>query len=273
MNHFENMKTQEYPIDRISASMINSYLECPQLFYYQYIAKIQLPQKQQHLLFGSAIHKALEMMTKGDPNPVSWFDKTLDINKLGEDEKHLHPELVKLGYEMLQNYKDYYPKLNGLYRLEGGQAEKYFRRKLINPITGQESTLPFSGVLDHLTIEGRIIDYKTAASFWDPDSAASKVQTLLYNLWYYSEFNEVAEETLYFVLLKKYKQHKHDQVIQVVSTHVSLEDMAAAFDEVELIVEKIRQGIYDAPKSGIGFFAKQELARYEEALLLQGGEI
>lgn len=247
--------------------MISSYMECPQLFYYQYIAKIQLPQKQQHLLFGSAVHKGIEMMYKGDPDPFAWLEKTLDKNKLMDDEKHLHPELLKLGREMLTNYFEYHPKLEKLYRLSEGVSEKYVRRKLINPITGQESTLDFSGVLDRLTKGGRIIDYKTSANFWDPASAASKVQTLLYNLWYYSEYNEIAEETLYFILLKKYKQHKHDQVVQVVSTHVSLEDMAAAFDEVELIVEKIRQGIYDTPKSGIGFFAKQELARYEEALL------
>lgn len=248
--------------------MISSYLECPRLFYLQYIAKIQLPQKQQHLLFGSAIHKALETLTKGGADPYEMFVKTLDINKFMDDEKQEHPKLLELGREMITNYIDYFPKLDKLYNLKGGFAEKYFRRKLINPITGQESTLPFSGVLDLLTVDGRILDYKTAANFWDPDSAASKVQTLLYNLWYYSEYNEVAEETLYFVLLKKYKQNKHDQVIQVVSTHVTLEDMAAAFDEVELIVEKIRQGIYDTPSSGIGFFAKQELARYEQALLL-----
>jgi len=260
------MNPQEYPINRISASMVNSYLESPRLFYFQYIAKIQLPQKQQHLLFGSAIHKALEMMTKGETDPYSVFEQTLDITKFMEDEKQEHPRLLLLGKEMITNYVDYFPKLDKLYNMKGGSAEKYFRRKLINPITGQESTLPFSGVLDHLTLDGRIIDYKTSAGLWDPNSAASKVQTLLYNLWYYSEYNEIAEETLYFVLLKKHKQHKHDQVIQVVSTHVSLEDMAAAWEEVEIIIEKIRLGIYDTPKN-IGFFAKQELARYEQALL------
>ena len=262
------MTNNEYPINRISASMINCYLDSPKLFYYQYIAKIQLPQKQQHLLFGSAVHKGIESMYKKDSDPFEAFEKVLDVNKLLEEEKLLHPELLKLGKEMLTNYLEYHPKLEKLYQLNEGVSEKYVKRKLINPLTGQESTLDFSGVLDRLTKNGRIIDYKTASQAWAPDSASSKVQTLLYNLWYYSEYNEVAEETLYFILLKKYKQHKHDQVIQVVSTHVSLEDMAAAFDEVELIVEKIRQGIYDDPKGGVGFFAKAELARYEQALLL-----
>lgn len=249
--------------------MVSSYIECPKLFYYQYIAKIQLPQKQQHLLFGSAIHKGIEMMFKGDPDPYSWFVRTLDKNKLLEEEKDVYDDLLKLGKEMIDNYLEYHPTLEKLYQLNSGVSEKYVRRNLINPITGQVSTLPFSGILDRLTTGGRIIDYKTAASLWDPASAASKVQTLLYNLWYYSEYNKVAEETLYFVLLKKYKKHKYDQVVQVVSTHVSIEDMAAAFDEVELIVEKIRQGIFDEPQKNIGFFAKQELERYEKALLVK----
>lgn len=266
------------PIDRITASMINSYLECPPLFYYQYVAKIQLPQKQQHLLFGSAVHKAIEMMYKGDKNPYAWFDRTLDKKKLLQDEidehkkktgKDLHAELTKLGHEMIKNYMEYHPKLDALYDLNNGDSELYVKRKLIHPFTGQESTLPMSGVLDRLTNTGRILDYKTAAQKWDPKSAAAKVQTLLYNLWYYSEKNEIAEETLYCVLLKKFKQHKHDQVIQMVSTHVTLDDLAQTFDEVELIVEKIRQGIFEGDPRSYGFFAKQELKRYEEALLLE----
>ena len=172
---------QEYPINRISPSMISSYMDCPRLFYYQYIAKIQLPQKQQHLLFGSAIHKGIEMMYKKDLKPFAAFKKTLDIDKLMDDEKHVYPELLKLGKEMLTNYIEYHPKLESLYHLDNGVSEKYVRRKLINPITGQESTLQFSGILDRLTSHGIIIDYKTSANKWDPDSAASKVQTLLYS--------------------------------------------------------------------------------------------
>lgn len=256
------------PIDRITASMLNLYLECPPLFYYKYIAKINLPQKQQHLLFGSAVHKAIEMMYQEGEDPYAWFDKTFDKSKLLDEEKYLYPELVKLGHEMVKNYIEYHPKLNALYDLDNGISEIYVKRKLIHPFTGQESTLPMSGVLDRLTYSGRILDYKTAAQKWDPKSAAAKVQTLLYNLWYYSEKNEIAEETLYCVLLKKYKKHKYDQVIQIVSTNVTLDDLAATFDEVELIVEKIRQGIFDGDPKSYGFFAKQELKRYEEALLI-----
>ena len=36
--------------------------------------------------------------------------------------------------------------------------------------------------------------------------------------------------------------------------------------EHDEFVEKIRQGIYDPPVGGPGFFAKKELERYEQAL-------
>src|SRR3989304_1274355 len=113
----------DLPIDRISPSMISSYLECPPLFYYQYIAKIRLPQKQQHLLFGSAIHKAIEMMYKKDPDPYAWFDRTLDKSKLLPEELKEPPRLIELGHEMLKNYFEYHPKLDKLYGLNEGISE------------------------------------------------------------------------------------------------------------------------------------------------------
>ena len=257
------------PIDRITSSMISSYLECPPLFYYQYIAKIHLPQKQQHLLFGSAIHKALEMLYRGDPNPYEWFDRTLDINKLLDDEKKEYPNLLKLGHEMIKNYIAQKPMLDKMYGFDKGSCEQYIKRTLIHPFTGQLSTVPMSGVLDKLTEGGIIVDFKTASQKWNPNSAAMRVQTLMYSLWYYSEYNELPESVIYCVLLKKFKQHKHDQVIQIVETHVTLDDLAIAFEEVELIVEKIRQGIFDGDPKSYGYFAKQELRRYEEALALE----
>jgi len=238
--------TKPFRLDRISPSMIGSYLSCPLNFYYQYVAKIQLPYDKIHLIFGSAIHLALEkMLDVKDPNKV--FIKAFDINKLNENERHLHKEYLALGKEMITNYMDMYPTLDKLYDLSTGTPEKRFRRHLTNPITGAESTIPLSGIVDKLTDTGIIIEYKTSKNKWKETETKFKVQNLLYNLWYYSEHGKLAEKMVYIILLKKFKRHKRDQVIQIIESQVTYDDLAEAFEEVELIIDKIHSGMFDKP--------------------------
>ena len=52
-----------------------------------------------------------------------------------------------------------------------------------------------------------------------------------------------------FILLKKYKSHKRDQVLQVLSANVTHADLAEVFDEVELIINKIHSGIFERPNN------------------------
>lgn len=182
-------------IDRFSPSSIQLYIDCPLAFYYNYIAKIQIPQKKIHLLFGTAIHQAIEDGIYGKQNPYEVFENTFEKSKLLDEEKNLHKEYVDLGLEMVKNYSKAHPILNKLYHLNNGESEKYIRRNLINPITGEESSLPMSGKLDRLTFSennehnhpySRIIEYKTSKNKWKVEDANFKIQTLLYNLWFNS---------------------------------------------------------------------------------------
>ena len=227
--------------------MIASYLHCPLAFYYGYVAKLKLPQAQIHLVFGSAIHEALEHIYDTNTDPKKVFTKSFKKDKLNEDEQKLYEEYTNLGIEMVENYIQIHPTLDKLYNLTDGKAEKYVRRYLTNPVTGQQSSIPMSGILDRLTNAGKIIEYKTSKNKWKEDETRFKVQFLMYNLWYYSEYGKLADETLYFVLLKKYKKHKRDQVLQVLSAHATHDDLAEAFDEVELIINKIHSGIFEKP--------------------------
>ena len=245
-----NLKIPDnFRLSRISPSMIASYLQCPLEFYYSYVAKIKLPQPQIHLTFGSAIHKALEQLYDKKITPIESFKKAFKKSNLNDDEQHLFEEYTLLGIEMVTNYMAIHPTLDKMYKLSDGKAEKYVRRYLINPITGQQSSIPMSGILDRLTNAGKIIEYKTSKNKWKEDETRFKVQFLMYNLWYYSEHGKLADETLYFILLKKYKKHKRDQVLQVLSAHVTYDDLAEAFDEVELIINKIHSGYFERPTS------------------------
>ena len=246
-------------INRFSPSMIQLYMDCPLAFYYQYIAKIKIPQKQIHLLFGTAIHQAIEdgIYGKQDPNEV--FIKTFEKKRLTDEEKNLHKEYINLGLEMVKNYVKVHPMLNKLYDLNNGESEKYIRRDLINPMNGEHSSLPMSGRLDRLTfaknnLEGRkysrIIEYKTSKHKWRSEDANFKIQTLLYNLWFYSEYGVLPDETIYIILLKKYKKREKDETYQILKINHTSMDLASTFEEIELILNKINNEPFNRPTTG-----------------------
>ena len=252
-------------LEKFSPSMMIDYLSCPLLFYYRYVAKIRLPQKQIHLLFGSAIHRAVEAIFEKE-EPYSLFIETFDKNKLLNEEKGLHKEYLDLGHEMIKNYLNEYPTLNSLYELDKGKSEVYIKRILKNPLTGEEMPIPMSGRIDRLTDSDRIVEYKTSAKKWSANEIRSRVQTLLYNLWFYSEYGKVPEETLYIILLKKYKKVGRGETFQVLSKNCTLTELAGTFDEIKILLEKINNNEFDRPK---GFHPKWcDCHRYEEELNL-----
>jgi len=233
-------------LNRFSPSMINTYINCPILFYYRYIAKIHLKQKQIHLLFGGAIHKAVECIYD-KIDPFQPFIQHFQKEKLLDEEKDQHEEFLKLGHEMIRNYIETHKTISKLYDLDSGKSELYVRRYLKNPLTDEISSLPMSGIIDRLTSDGKIVEYKTSKNKWKQDDVNYKIQTLLYNLWYYSENNILPTETIYIILLKKYKYQGRGETYQVLSNHYTLEDLANTFEEIELILQKINNGEFERP--------------------------
>lgn len=255
---------QKQLLQKFSPSAILNYMNCPRSFYFNYIAQIKLPQKQIHLLFGTAIHAAVENIYNNE-DPYGMFEITFDINRLADEEKSLHAEYILLGREMIKNYIPEHETLNKLYNLNDGQSELYVRRNLINPLTKKETSIPMSGRLDRLTNDGIVVEYKTSKAAWNPKETRYKVQTLMYNLWYYSEYGEMPKETIYIILLKKYKTNrKNDKTMQVLSNHSTLNDIASMFDEIELILEKINNREFGTPQ---GFHPKWcDCHRFDELL-------
>ena len=235
-------------LEKFSPSMILDYIACPKAFYYKYIAQVKLPQKQIHLLFGSAVHAAIENIYANE-EPYGMFDITFDIDKLTNEEKKLYEEYVALGREMIKNYIEEHKMLDKIYSLNSGESEKYVRKNLINPLTKKETSIPMSGRIDRMTDDGIIVEYKTSKNAWNPKETRYKIQTLMYNLWYYSEYKTLPKETLYIILLKKYKNptRKNDKVIQVLSNHSTVSDIASMYDEIELILEKINNREFSEP--------------------------
>lgn len=240
-----------YKLDRISASAINTYIGCPLCFYYGYIAKLQLEKTGIHLLFGSAIHKALEEYYKGDPNPTQHYIDMFKREELDLQGQEMFSEYYPMGLEMIKNMIELYPTLDKTYGLFPGTTEEYFRGDVFNPITGEKLRIPVSGVMDLRTDSGVIIDYKTAKKEWnmkDPATVAkAKVQSHIYNLRYFADTGKIADKTLYLIMLKKYKQTARDKVLQIVECTPTIEELAGAFEEVDLILDKIEAGMFERP--------------------------
>ena len=230
--------------------MLGSYLSCPLAFYYGYIAKIQMPQTRLHLLFGSAIHASIEGMYNGEAEPMTIFKSIFRREELDPEGQQKFAEYYMLGGEMMKNYLETHPSLDKLYGLNAGKQEFKFKELVMNPLTGEMSRIPLSGILDRITDNGKIIEYKTSKTKWKPTETRFKIQSLLYNLWFYTKFGKIADETLYLVLLKKFRQTKRDEVIQVISYKPTLEDLAGAWEEVDFILDKIEAGEFSRPEFG-----------------------
>lgn len=239
-----------FKLERISPSMLGSYISCPLAFYYGYIAKIQLTTTKIHLVFGGAVHKSIEAMYNGHLAPMEVFKTEFKKEELDPEGAKMYAEYYMLGLEMLKNYFEFHPTLDAMYQLNAGKQEFKFKIPVKNPITGQMSRIPLSGILDRITDGRRIIEYKTSKTKWKASETRFKIQSLLYNLWYYTVYEQIADETLYFVLLKKYKQTKRDDVIQVISYKPTLEDLAGAWEEVDFIIDKIESGHFERPMFG-----------------------
>ena len=121
-----------YPVSNLSYSSIRDYLRCPKLFYYQYVLKLRLKQKQMELVFGGAVHKALEVFHQS-LDPIDAFTKEFVKEKLFPSEYEDFDRYVTEGHRLIKCYVD--PEmqtyLKTYHEIEPeGESEKKFRLKI-----------------------------------------------------------------------------------------------------------------------------------------------
>jgi len=248
-------KESNFVLDRISPSALGVYLSCPLAFYYKFIAKIQTPEMNLHFLFGTSVHKVVEEMSNGDPDPAHWFNDTFKEEELndtirdanGKTSRDRYHEYRLLGEDMVKNYIALQPTLNNIYKLDGGQAEQYFRKQLVNPITGELSRIPVSGILDKYLAGNRVLEYKTSAKPWSKEETRFKIQSRIYSLFAFTETGKIPEEVLYFILLKKFKKTSRDKTLQVIRYKPTIEDLAEAWEELDTVLDQIEHGHFERP--------------------------
>lgn len=147
---------------KLSVSHLNSYLECPTTFYFQNILRAPSA-KNVYMSFGTAIHNALDQITKAllaEANKVdskaikdmySFYlkkERAVFTDKEFEDFLSLGVSVLS---EFVNNKKDYWLSLDNI------ETEVVIDRVEIEgvPIKGQLDKLEFSGKLVN------VVDYKT----------------------------------------------------------------------------------------------------------------
>ncbi|HOM77863.1 MAG TPA: UvrD-helicase domain-containing protein [bacterium] len=225
-------KITNFAPDYLSYSQIDIYDNCPLQYKYKYI--LNLPSLPSHALsFGNSIHNTLkEFHEKLLFNEVSleelWqiFEKNWE--PLGyEDEEH-RLERFKSGKNLLKNYYESLDK-----SIKPVALEKSFKLKL--------GTVTLGGRIDRIdNVEGgvEIIDYKTGSEKTQKEVDKDK-QVTVYALAVKEGMGlNPVKLSLYFV-----------EGSGKISTTRTQKDMDAIKEEVEKVVELMREGKFD-PKPG-----------------------
>lgn len=181
MSELEEMR-KNVPLPKMfSYSQIETYSTCPLQYYYRYVLKIPEPENPA-LLFGSAIHKALELM----------YREVRDGNVPSKDIllKNFDTYFIPMGYKGKDAIvKDKIRAQNILAWYFDTQFEKTDIVALEHPFTirlenGEKGTALVTGKIDRIDKRGseyEIIDYKTGKKPLDATLKKS-IQLSLYSL-------------------------------------------------------------------------------------------
>lgn len=136
-----------------SYSSISLFMQCPRKYFRLRVAKDVVEPPQQHLLYGTAVHKAAEDYA-ADGTPI--------------------PE----KYAFIQPYLDTVLSVAGdkYYEYEMGLTKKF------EPCSFRDDNVWFRGIADLLVVNGdtaRIIDYKTGKSSMYADTKQLELLSLL----------------------------------------------------------------------------------------------
>ncbi len=169
-------------IDHLSYSQINMYSICPLSWWFEYV--LEIPSiKSIYMAIGSAIHTAIS----------DYFqDKLLGIRSMSTNELITHASetiktvLSETKYEMpkkgqtLEDIVD--SRLQGLqmYMESIGQhlSVMFTEKKLVRVIPG--TAIDFIGVIDLITSDRTVLDFKVVGTSWAQNKALSSLQPHAY---------------------------------------------------------------------------------------------
>lgn len=263
-------KTQSnYLTHRLTASMIRDYMNCPLLFYYRYIMKIRLPMKVMPLVFGGALHDALETF-HNDGDPYKTFEEKFIFEEIdpkeGQSKDSLRTDFEEHGkegkrfidhYVNAQDYLKQYWKIDPKGRSEEGFNMVWWQ----DPATGKRLELPMNGRYDRLTDSHQIVEFKTSSKKYKQGDVDTLVQADVYNYTYFMQHGVIPEGMYYVVFIKGRKEP-----LQVLKTVRTKEQFSQIFRTADLVIKGIQGRQFS---EGAGFLHKYcDCHKYKKNLLL-----
>ena len=219
---------------RLSVTKISNYLDCPRKYWYTYEMKVET-KKSEGYYFGSAVHEGLENHYTGkDPMQGvanSLFGKKTKITdeaKEGVDPYKLHSEAKRI----FEIYPKKATKFQPLF------VEHWFDVPLINPDTKEELPANFVGKIDLITVDGNIIDHKTATGFsngfFDDDN---EFQASGYVYAYLQMFKKMPNSFIFNTIIRE--NTKRGIAIDLKTLYPTMEDVFKFFNVCKSTIKAI----------------------------------
>jgi hypothetical protein len=240
-------------IDHFSISAVQCYLECPARYRAKYIDGIDLISDKTYLVFGSAMHKALEMMYKDGADPYQVASKIFkehcdDLEKMAFANKDAKKIIKarKLNQDWNKTMKacfDDFLAYGGKWEpmvFRGQKMVEYVDTVFIkNPINEkQRIRLPFKFIIDLVSTDEDVIDHKTTKYEFDEDEAKKKVQLPMYALGYKAITGHLPRRVVFNVMNKKMRYGK----TQTIEWEPDLTSLAITWQKLNAGVEMILYG-------------------------------
>lgn len=256
--------------NRLSYTSVETYLDCPRKYYYNYIANLREEAVGSALIFGNAIDKALNAMILKKEDYKEVFEKSIskqEINGKEEDlsistlvrysKSDLTEEPTKEDLEFLNQKKN--PgwvslRRKGYLLLEAYEQQVLPKIKKVIDVQkfiylNNDDGDQFIGFVDLICEweDGRVIvfDHKTSSIKYPDDSVKNSKQLATYLI----ATGQTHTVSGYIVLNKKLNKREPRVKIQIIIDNVSEDVINSTFEDYDKVNHLIKRGEFPKNES------------------------
>jgi len=217
---------------KISVSRMSVFNDCPRKYWYIYELDIK-PKKSEGMTFGSAVHAGLEGYYKGK-DPMKGVDNSL----FGKKEKGEEPREGVDPYKLHQDAKKIFQVYDKAPHFKPLFVEYWFEVLMTHPKTHEALPVLFRGKIDLITVNGWIVDHKTASGRSNGFFEAKNVlQGNGYAFAYHSIFGELPKKFIINTIIRG--NTRREPSFEQKPYVQDMDDICSFFDEARVVVDAI----------------------------------
>lgn len=220
-------------VPTISYSAYRDYKSCPALFYYRKVLRLKLPEEPLQLVFGKSLHYALEMFTKEGQDPVKVFEEDFSRDKLPDLDLEKFITAKDDGLRLLEFWKENQKEMLKEANLKVSEEEVRFKIEVDeDPLTKMKLSIPpITGVIDFITADGALGDYKTSSKKYTQEMVDTSDQPTFYYLAYYIKHGKLPK-AFYYIVFRKNIKRVPVQILQTQRTMTQISQLLGDIQEV-----------------------------------------